>query len=33
MVWLGILLYIFSIVIPMKVREYFTEQFPQFILS
>jgi len=33
MVCLGILLYIFSIVIPMKVREHFTEQFPQFILS
>ena len=29
----GILLYVFFIVIPVKIREHFTEQFPQFVIS
>jgi len=33
LVSLGILLYVYFIVLPVKIREHFTEQFPQFVIS
>jgi len=33
LVSLGILLYVYFIVLPVKIREHFTQQFPQFIIA
>lgn len=33
LVSIGILLYVYFIVLPVKIREHFTQQFPQFIIA